>query len=152
MQLHNLKPAPGSRRKKVIIGRGEGSTLGQTAGRGQKGQSARTGETIMVGFEGGQTPLVRRIPKRGFNSPDKIHYQPINVGALEAQFDAGAEINGDVLAKKGFLKRAEEPFKILGDGKLTKKFAITATRFSKSAEKAVKAAGGSLSLTKKKPA
>lgn len=142
MQLHQLKPAPGSRKKRVIVGRGEGSTLGQTAGKGQKGQGSRSGDTIMVGFEGGQTPLVRRIPKRGFNHPSKIHYYPINLETLSARFDAGMEITGEVLFKNGILKHANDPFKILGDGKLSKAFTVKADKFSKSAEAAIKAAGG----------
>ena len=144
MSLNKLKPAPGSRPKKHIVGRGEGSGLGQTAGKGQKGQSSRTGETVMNGFEGGQTPLIRRIPKRGFNHSSKIHYLPVNLSLLEARFDSGAEINGQALYQKGLLKTADRPFKVLGDGKLTKSFKITANKASKSAEKAVKDAGGSL--------
>jgi large subunit ribosomal protein L15 len=142
MQLHDLKPAPGSRKPKLIIGRGEGSTMGQTAGKGQKGQSSRSGDTIMTGFEGGQTPLHRRIPKRGFNHPSKIHYEPINVGVLEKEFKAGEAITGESLFKKGILKTAATPFKVLGGGKLSKSLKITAPKFSKSAEKAVKDAGG----------
>ena len=143
MPLHELKPAPGSRKRRQIVGRGEGSTLGQTCGKGQKGQSSRTGDTIMNGFEGGQTPLVRRIPKRGFRHPSKINYEPINLIVLEERFEAGAEINGKVLFDKGVLKRAGDPFKILGIGKVTKAFKVTAAGFSKSAEKALKDAGGS---------
>ncbi len=146
MQLHELRPAPGSRKKKLIVGRGEGSTMGQTAGKGQKGQSSRSGDTIMNGFEGGQTPLHRRIPKRGFNHPSKICYEPINVIALEEVFKSGAEINGQVLFEKGLLKSPDVPFKILGIGKLTKALKITAHKASKSAEKNVKSAGGSLTL------
>jgi large subunit ribosomal protein L15 len=144
MSLNNLKPAPGSRPKKHIVGRGEGSGLGQTAGKGQKGQGSRSGESIMTGFEGGQTPLIRRIPKRGFNHPSKIHYLAINLSLLEARFDAGAEINGQVLHEKGILKSADRPFKVLADGKVSKSFKITANKASKSAEKAIKDAGGSL--------
>lgn len=144
LQLHNLKPARGSRFKKHIVGRGEGSGWGQTAGKGQKGQSSRSGETIMIGFEGGQTPLHRRVPKRGFNHPAKIIYQPINLDVLEAAFEAGVEINGEILAKEGILKNATVPYKILGGGKLSKALKITAPQFSKSAEAAVKKAGGSL--------
>ena len=144
MLLHKLKPAHGSRPKRHIVGRGEGSGLGQTAGKGQKGQSSRSGDTIMVGFEGGQTPLVRRIPKRGFNHPSRIHYQPINVGDLEKNFETGAVVNGDALAKKGFLQDSTTPFKILANGKLTKSFKITAPRFSKSAEIIIKKAGGTI--------
>lgn len=146
MQLHNLRPAPGSRKKKLIVGRGEGSTMGQTAGKGQKGQSSRAGDTIMTGFEGGQTPLHRRIPKRGFNHPSKINYEPINLVALEAVFKSGGEINGQVLFEKGLLKAPTLPFKVLGLGKVTKAFKITAHKVSKSAEAAVKSAGGSVTL------
>lgn len=142
MQLHHLKPAPGSRPKRQIVGRGEGSGWGQTAGKGQKGQSVRSGETIMTGFEGGQTPLVRRIPKRGFNHASKIYYEPINLIALEGRFENGAEVNGQTLFDKGVIKKADLPVKILGVGKLTKKLNIKAAKISKSAEKAVKDAGG----------
>jgi large subunit ribosomal protein L15 len=142
--LNNLKPKPGSRPPKVIVGRGEGSTLGQTAGKGQKGQSSRTGDTVMTGFEGGQTPLVRRIPKRGFNHPSKIHYEPVNVDILDACFDAGTKVTPDVLYKKGILSHLDQPYKILGRGKIKKSFTVVATKFSKSAEKAITEAGGSL--------
>lgn len=144
MLLHKLKPAPGSRPKRHIVGRGEGSGLGQTAGKGQKGQTSRSGDTIMNGFEGGQTPLVRRIPKRGFNHPSKITYQAINVGDLEVIFNAGAEVNATSLLQQGFIKKADTPYKILANGKLTKALKITAPQFSKSAEELVKKAGGTL--------
>lgn len=144
MSLNNLHPAPGSRPSRHIVGRGEGSGWGQTAGKGQKGQKSRTGDTIMMGFEGGQTPLIRRIPKRGFNHTSKIHYQAINLFQLDTLFNAGETVNGESLVAKGLLKKASWPYKILGDGKLTKSLAITANQFSKSAEEAVKKAGGSL--------
>lgn len=146
MRLHELKPAPGSRPAKHIVGRGEGSGLGQTAGKGQKGQSSRAGDTVMTGFEGGQTPLHRRIPKRGFNHPSKICYEPINLIVLEQRFQAGEQVNGEALAKKGIIRSSGIPFKILGIGKLTKSLKVSANRASKSAEKAITAAGGSLSL------
>lgn len=149
MNLHTLKPAPGSRRPKVIVGRGEGSTLGQTCGKGQKGQSSRSGDTIMTGFEGGQTPLVRRIPKRGFNHSSKTFYDPINVGALDQHFDAGSEINAEVLVGKGLLKNARRPYKILGSGHCTKAFKVLAPMFSKSAEELIKKAGGSITAPEK---
>lgn len=149
MQLHELKPAPGSRPGKHIVGRGEGSGLGQTAGKGQKGQSSRTGDTIMLGFEGGQTPLYRRIPKRGFRHASKIFYEAINLIVLEERFKAGEQVNGETLFQKGVLKNADLPFKILGIGKLSKKLSVTANRFSKSAEKAIKDAGGQSSLVAK---
>jgi large subunit ribosomal protein L15 len=147
MRLHELKPAPGSRPKKHIVGRGEGSGLGQTAGKGQKGQTSRSGDTVMTGFEGGQTPLVRRIPKRGFNHPSKIHYEAINLAALEGRFDAGAEVNGQSLFDKGVIKSADLPVKILGTGKLSKALKISAEKISKSAAEALKAAGGSFTST-----
>ncbi len=149
MSLNNLHPAPGSRPKKHIVGRGEGSGWGQTAGKGQKGQKSRTGDTIMIGFEGGQMPMVRRIPKRGFNHPSKIIYQAVNLFQLEAAFKAGEAINGEALAAKGFIKKATTPYKILGDGKLTKALNISALQFSKSAEEAVKKAGGTAALIAK---
>ena len=142
MQLHHLKPAPGSRPKRTIVGRGEGSGLGQTAGKGQKGQKSRSGDTIMNGFEGGQTPIWRRIPKRGFNHVSKITYEAINLAALEGRFDSGADVTGQTLFEKGVIKSAGLPVKILGVGTLSKKLNIKAAKISKSAEKAVKAAGG----------
>lgn len=152
MQLHQLKPAPGSRPKRQIVGRGEGSGWGQTAGKGQKGQAVRSGETIMTGFEGGQTPLVRRIPKRGFNHASKIYYEPINLMALEGRFDAGSEVNGKTLFEKGIIKSADLPVKILGVGKLSKKLNISVEKISKSAEAALKAVGGTFtSIVKTTP-
>ncbi len=148
MQLHELKPRPGSRPKKHIVGRGEGSGLGQTAGKGQKGQKSRTGDTIMVGFEGGQTPLVRRIPKRGFNHASKIYYEPINLVVLEARFEAGTAITNKVLYDKGIIRTLNLPVKILGIGKLSKAFKISVAKISKSAEKAVTAAGGTFTASK----
>ena len=146
MSLHNLKPVPGSRKPKVIVGRGEGSTLGQTCGKGQKGQTSRSGDGVMTGFEGGQTPLLRRIPKRGFNHPQKVIYEPINLGVLDAMFDAGSEINGKTLHAKGLLKGVSQPFKILGSGKVTKSFKVSGSKLSKTAERLIKEAGGTVSV------
>ena len=143
MLLNQLKPKPGSKTERRRVGRGEGSTLGQTAGKGQKGQKCRSGDGIMNGFEGGQTPMYRRIPKRGFNNPSKIHYYPINIGVLENRFESGSEINGESLAKNGLLKKASNPFKILGDGTLKKSFKVTASKITPTAEKAITSAGGS---------
>jgi len=144
MPLNTLKPAPGSRPKKHIVGRGEGSGLGQTAGKGQKGQTCRSGDTIMIGFEGGQMPLIRRIPKRGFNHASKIYYQAINIGDLEKYFESGAEVNGEALVKLGLLKNPKEPFKVLGGGELTKKLTVKAAHASKTAEASIIKAGGAL--------
>jgi len=147
MSLHNLKPAAGSRPGRHIVGRGEGSGWGQTAGKGQKGQSSRAGDTIMLGFEGGQTPLHRRIPKRGFRHASKITYEAINLLVLEAKFATGDKVDAVSLFKKGVIKNAGVPFKVLGIGSLTKSLTVTANRFSKSAEKAIQAAGGKSTLT-----
>ena len=144
MRLHELKPAPGSKKEKRIVGRGEGSTLGQTCGKGQKGQTCRSGDGIMNGFEGGQMPLYRRLPKRGFRHASKISYQPINVDTLEARFEAGEEVNGESLFKKRLLEDAKAPFKILGAGKISKKLTVKAPKVSKSAQDAIKKAGGTI--------
>lgn len=149
MPLNNLKPAPGSRPKKLIVGRGEGSTMGQTCGKGQKGQTSRSGDTVMTGFEGGQTPLVRRIPKRGFNHPSKIHYEAINLGAIDKHFSAGNEVNGQALYDKGLLKRPTDAYKILGSGFCTKALKFSAGHFSKSAIEAIKKSGGSIATSTK---
>jgi len=150
MQLHELKPAPGSRKSKRIVGRGEGSTLGQTCGKGQKGQTCRSGDTVMTGFEGGQTPLMRRLPKRGFRHSSKIFYAPIHLHDLEKIFEEGAEINSDRLVEKGLLKSKDVPFKVLAGLKITKALKIVAPRFSKPAEEAIKKAGGTASSIKTK--
>lgn len=139
--LNNLKPAPGSRHRKKIVGRGEGSGHGGSSTRGRKGQTARSGDGKMSGFEGGQMPLVRRIPKRGFTSRNHMQFDVVNVGDLEACFDSGTEITAAVLTEKGLVKRSL-PVKVLGDGDLKKSFTVKANAFSKSAEEKIKAAGG----------
>ncbi|HBU69781.1 MAG TPA: 50S ribosomal protein L15 [Elusimicrobia bacterium] len=141
--LHNLKPAKGSRHRRKIIGRGEGSGHGGSATRGSKGQKARSGDGKMTGFEGGQIPLIRRIPKRGFTSRNKVQYNVINVETLNAAFESGAQINPEMLKENGIISR-RLPVKILGDGKLEKAFTVTADAFSKSAEEKIKKAGGSI--------
>ncbi|OGS02212.1 MAG: 50S ribosomal protein L15 [Elusimicrobia bacterium RIFOXYA1_FULL_47_7] len=143
MGLHNLKPAKGSRHRRKIIGRGEGSGHGGSATRGSKGQKARSGDGKMTGFEGGQIPLIRRIPKRGFTSRNKVQYNVINVETLNAAFESGAQINPEMLKENGIISR-RLPVKILGDGKLEKAFTVTADAFSKSAEEKIKKAGGSI--------
>src|SRR3989339_972947 len=112
--LHNLKPAKGSRHRRKIIGRGEGSGHGGSATRGSKGQKARSGDGKMTGFEGGQIPLIRRIPKRGFTSRNKVQYNVINVETLNAAFESGAQINPEMLKENGIISR-RLPVKILGD-------------------------------------
>lgn len=148
MRLHQLKPAPGSRPPKRIVGRGEGSTLGQTCGKGQKGQKARSGDTIMNGFEGGQMPLFRRIPKRGFRSVGKVHYLPINLDLLDKAFNDGEEVTGETLANKKLLPSAATPFKVLAGGELKKKLSVKAARISKTAADAIQKAGGTIAAGK----
>jgi large subunit ribosomal protein L15 len=143
--LHNLKPNPGAVREKKRVGRGHGSGHGKTSGRGQKGQKSRSGWKggTRPGFEGGQTPLYMRFPKRGFsNAPFKKEYAVVNVGVLNERFEEGTEITPELLREEGLVKR-NLPVKILGDGELTKKFVVKAHKFSASAKEKIEAAGGS---------
>ncbi len=145
LELHNLKPNSGAVREKKRVGRGHGSGHGKTSGRGQKGQTARSGWKggTRPGFEGGQTPLYMRFPKRGFsNAPFKKEYAVINVGDLNEAFEEGTEITPELLRETGLVKR-KLPIKILGDGELTKKFVVKAHKFSASAKEKIEAAGGS---------
>ncbi len=141
--LSNLKPARGSRHRRKIIGRGEGSGHGGSATRGMKGQRARSGDGKMSGFEGGQIPLVRRIPKRGFNSKFRVEYQVINVEELDKLFDKDSVITPVELRKKGLVKRGL-PVKVLGTGDIKKALTVKVDAFSQSALEKVKAAGGSI--------
>ena len=141
MNLHELSPAAGSTAKAYRKGRGAGSGNGKTAGRGHKGQWARSGGGVRVGFEGGQMPLVRRLPKRGFNNIFAKPLEAINVSTLE-QFEDGAVVNAQVLLEKGILSKCEYGVKILGSGSLTKKLTIQASAFSASAKEKIEAAGG----------
>ncbi len=145
MNLHDLSPAVGSKKRKKRVGRGMGSGNGKTSGRGHKGQNARSGGGVRPGFEGGQMPMQRRVPKRGFNNIFKKHYAIINVGDLE-KFSDGEEINILKLLEKGIVKKKHCGLKVLGDGELSKKLNITAVKFSKSAIQKVEAAGGKVSL------
>ncbi|ERM91006.1 MAG: 50S ribosomal protein L15 [Caldanaerobacter subterraneus] len=142
MRLHDLKPAEGSTKKKKRVGRGIGSGHGKTSGRGHKGQNARSGGGVRPGFEGGQMPLTRRIPKRGFTNIFKKEYAIVNVGTLEERFEDGAEITPEVLIEKGIIKDVKDGVKILGDGELTKKFTVKAHKFSQSAVEKIQAVGG----------
>ena len=141
MNLHNLHPAEGSTHVGKRKGRGHGTGNGKTAGRGHKGQGARSGGGVRVGFEGGQMPLSRRVPKRGFNNIFAKPLEIINLSALNA-FEDGAVVNAEALIKKGILDKCEYGFKVLGNGKLTKKITVEASAFSKSAKEAIEAAGG----------
>jgi len=141
MNLHELSPAPGSNPKAYRKGRGHGSGNGKTAGRGQKGQWARSGGGVRVGFEGGQMPLTRRIPKRGFHNIFAKPLEAINVSALE-KFEDGATVNVCDLLEKGILSKCEYGYKVLGNGTLTKKLTVRASAFSASAKEKIVAAGG----------
>lgn len=145
MKMHELGPAYGATTKRKIVGRGIGSGTGKTAGKGHKGQKARTGGKIRRGFEGGQTPLYRRIPKRGFNNHFAKEYAIINVSDLEV-FDNDTTVDSKVLIEKGLIKKELDGVKILGNGKLTKKLTVVATKFSKSAESKIQAVGGKIEV------
>ncbi len=148
LRLNELKPAPGSHHRRKIIGRGEGSGHGgKGSTRGFKGQTARSGDrSLPPGFEGGQVPLMRRAPKRGFNNKNfKTFYAEVNVGDIEAVFSAGAEINPETLTASRLVRR-KLPVKILGDGDMTKKFSITAHAFSASAKVKIEKAGGTATI------
>lgn len=143
--LSNLKPPKGSRHRKVRVGRGIGSKLGKTAGAGNKGQKSRTGFSRRPGFEGGQMPLHRRIPKRGFHNPFGREYSVVNVEQLNA-FPAGETVTPDSLREHGLVRRAGDAIKILGDGELKNKLTVQAHAFSESAKQKIAAAGGSFEV------
>lgn len=145
MDLSNLKPALGSTKSRKRIGRGAGSGLGKTSGKGHKGQKARSGGSIKAGFEGGQMPLQRRLPKRGFTSLDKKVYALVNLRDLEL-FEAGSVIDVEALALAGLVNKVIDGVKILGDGELTKALTIKAHKFSKSAQEKIEAAGGKVEV------
>lgn len=140
MQLHDLRPAPGSTHRRKVVGRGPGSGHGKNSGRGDKGNKKRG--QVSPTFEGGQTPLHRRLPQlRGFKSVNRVQYAVVNLRDLEA-FDDGAEVTPESLAQRGMLRRSDEKVKVLGDGELTKKLTVRAHRFSKSAAERLAALGG----------
>lgn len=141
MKLHELQPAEGAAKRPYRKGRGAGSGNGKTAGRGHKGQWARSGGGVRPGFEGGQMPLARRLPKRGFNNIFGTTYVPVNVSALE-KFENGSEITVETLREAGIVKNALDGVKILGNGALSKKLTVKAAAFSASAKEKIEAAGG----------
>ena len=150
MKLCEIADRPGARKTRRRVGRGIGSGKGKTAGRGVKGQKARTGVAVK-GFEGGQMPLHRRLPKRGFNKPFRKEFNEINLGRLQQAIDAGkldakATIDADALVKAGVVRRAKHGVRLLGDGELTAKVALTVAGASKSAVAAVEKAGGSVTI------
>jgi large subunit ribosomal protein L15 len=141
MELSNLKPKKGARHAKKRVGRGPGSGHGKTASRGEKGQKSRSGYSGKRGFEGGQMPLHRRLPKRGFTNIFKKDYAVVNVSDLE-RFDNGASIDEATLRQAGLVKGQHDGVKVLGDGELSKKLTVSATKFSKSAREIIEKAGG----------
>lgn len=141
MKLHELSPAAGSTKEAKRIGRGHGSGNGKTAGKGHKGQKARAGRGIRIGFEGGQMPLQRRIPKRGFNNIFAEEWIAINLSSLEL-FEDGSVVDAAALANKGIIKKADLPIKVLGNGKLTKKLEVKLNAYSASAAEKIAAVGG----------
>lgn len=141
MRLHELKPAPGARTEPRRKGRGIGSGLGKTAGRGHKGQKARAGGGVRPGFEGGQMPLQRRLPKRGFRNPFKVEYNEVNVQALN-RFDDGTVVTPELLLEAGIISKPRDGVVILGNGRLEKSLTVKAQRFSRQAAEKIQAAGG----------
>lgn len=148
MKLHDLQPAPGSKKRRKRVGRGMASGKGKTSGRGMKGQGARSGGGKGPFFEGGQLPLVRRLPfRRGFTNIHRLEYKPINVGRLQEQLgDSTQEVTPDVLIEAGIIKRSDKAIAILGDGEITSALTIKAHRFSKTAKEKIEAAGGSVEI------
>ena len=145
MKLHELHPAEGSRHVRNRVGRGSSSGNGKTSGRGQKGQKSRSGGGVRLGFEGGQTPLFMRLPKRGFTNFIRKDYAIVNLDVLN-RFEDGAEVTPTTLIEAGIVKDAKSGIKILGNGELTKKLSVKAAKFSKSATTAIEAAGGSVEV------
>ena len=145
MKLHELQPAEGSRKVRNRVGRGTSSGNGKTAGRGQKGQKALSGGGVRLGFEGGQTPLFRRLPKRGFTNVNRKEYAVINLDVLN-RFEDGTEVTPVALVEAGIVKNEKAGIKVLGNGSLDKKLTVKAAKFSKSAQESIEAAGGSIEV------
>ncbi|MDY4813491.1 MAG: 50S ribosomal protein L15 [Ruminococcus sp.] len=142
MRLHELSPVDGSKKDVKRIGRGHGSGWGKTSGKGHKGQKARSGGSIRPGFEGGQMPLQRRVPKRGFNNIFRKKIVALNVNQLDSKFDNGAVVDAEALKNAGLVKNSFDGIKILGNGELTKSLTVKVDAFSESAKKAIEEAGG----------
>ncbi len=151
MRLHDLKPRPGATHRRKRLGQGESSGHGKTSGRGGKGQTARSGSSIRIGFEGGQMPLIRRLPKRGFNNAQfAVRYIPVNLEALN-KFQDGATVNEAALRDLGLAKGREKRVKILGDGDLTRKLIVQAHAFSATARAKIEKLGGACQLIESRP-
>lgn len=145
MKLHTLTPAAGARKERNRVGRGQGSGNGKLAGRGQGGQGQRSGGGVRLGFEGGQQPLFRRLPKRGFQNVNRKEYAIVNLDTLN-KFEEGTVVTPALLIEAGIIKKELSGIKILGEGKLEKQLTVQANKFSKSAEEAIIAAGGSIEV------
>jgi large subunit ribosomal protein L15 len=142
MSLSDLKPPRGAKHSKKRVGRGQGSGQGKTAGRGHKGAKSRSGFRFKRGFEGGQMPLHRRVPKRGFHNPFRVEYQVVNLDVLATKFDAGTVVTPDLLREHGLIARGKNPVKVLGRGELGKALTVRAHKFSGKAAEKIAAAGG----------
>jgi large subunit ribosomal protein L15 len=152
MRLHDLKPRPGAKHRRKRLGQGESSGRGKTAGRGGKGQTARSGSSIRIGFEGGQMPLIRRIPKRGFNNTRfGTRYLPVNISELNA-FDDGTTVTEQSLRDAGLANGKSDGIKILGEGELTKRLTVNVSAFSASAKTKIEAKGGKCEIVSRKAA
>lgn len=145
MKLHELQPAAGSRKNRKRVGRGPGSGVGKTAGRGQKGQKARAGGGVRPGFEGGQMPLIQRVPKRGFKNPTKKDYAIINLEQL-SRFAEGTEVSPEQLQESGVIKKQKDGVKVLGNGELNVSLTVRAHKFSASAREAIENVGGKVEV------
>ncbi len=147
MELKDLQPAEGARKARKRVGRGPASGTGKTSGRGMNGQHSRAGGGKRAGFEGGQTPLARRLPKLpGFTNINRTEYVPVNVSRLEEKFEAGAVVDGESLVEAGIIKHADALVKVLGDGEITKALTVKVDKVSASAQKKIEAAGGKVEL------
>lgn len=145
MKLHELKPAEGSRKERNRVGRGTGSGNGKTSGKGHKGQNARSGGGVRPGFEGGQTPLFQRLPKRGFTNINRKEYAIINLDTLN-RFEDGTEVTPELLLETGLVSKLNAGLKVLGNGSIEKKLTVRAHKFSSAAKEAIEAAGGSVEV------
>jgi large subunit ribosomal protein L15 len=146
LSLNNLHPAKGSTHKKKRLGRGPGTGLGKTAGRGNKGQKSRSGYSSKTGFEGGQMPLHRRLPKRGFTNIFKKQWIEISLAALDRSFDADAEVTPEVMHHRGLIKKAKHDIVVLGSGEISKALKVSAHRFTRSAREKIEKAGGTATV------
>jgi large subunit ribosomal protein L15 len=146
LNLEDLRPTKGSMKKTRRVGRGPGSTKGKTAGKGHKGQKSRSGAKARAGFEGGQTPIYRRVPKKGFNNVNKKTFTVINLDVLEERYNSDEEVTVSGLLERGIIQKELDGVKLLGDGKISKKLTVKVHAFSKSAKEKIEAAGGQIEV------